>query len=285
MVEGKLQWHPAFAAVLRIEFEEEIANLDILEEHTLSKKPMQIDVLILKKEKKIPIKKNIGCIFRTYNLIEYKSPEDYLSINDFYKLLGYTCFYQSDTERVMEIDPAELTMTFVCSHYPRKMIQYIKKMHSLKITQQEAGIYYINNAFFPIQIIVTDELSVEENYWLQNLRNDLSTGEEIHRLMKNYEANRYSKWHQAVMDLIVRANWDRMKEEKEMCDALNELFAEELRESEEKGMEKGMEKGIQNLIETCQELKIRRQEVLVKLMEKYILTQQLAEAYLEKYWN
>ena len=40
------------------------------------------------------------------------------------------------------------------------------------------------------------------------------------------------------MDLIVRANWDRMKEEKEMCEALRELFADELQESKEQGEEK-----------------------------------------------
>ena len=39
------------------------------------------------------------------------------------------------------------------------------------------------------------------------------------------------------MDLIVRANWDKMKEEKEMCEALRELFADELRESKERGEE------------------------------------------------
>lgn len=38
------------------------------------------------------------------------------------------------------------------------------------------------------------------------------------------------------MDLIVRANWEKVKEEIKMCDALRELFAEELKESEEKGI-------------------------------------------------
>lgn len=39
------------------------------------------------------------------------------------------------------------------------------------------------------------------------------------------------QWHPAVMDLIVRANWDQVKEEKEMCEALKELFADEIQES------------------------------------------------------
>lgn len=58
----KLQWHPAFAAVLRIELEDEMKNLDIKDEYMLSKKPMQIDVLVVEKEKKEPLKKNIGRI-------------------------------------------------------------------------------------------------------------------------------------------------------------------------------------------------------------------------------
>ena len=37
------------------------------------------------------------------SIIEYKSPDDYLTINDFYKVYGYCCFYQSDTEHVCEI--------------------------------------------------------------------------------------------------------------------------------------------------------------------------------------
>ena len=38
---------------------------------------MQIDVLV-KNEKHVKLRKNIGRIFRQYNIIEYKSPEDNL---------------------------------------------------------------------------------------------------------------------------------------------------------------------------------------------------------------
>ena len=41
------------------------------------------------------------------------------------------------------------------------------------------------------------------------------------------------------MDLIIRANWENVKEEKNMCEALRELFADELRESEEKDLQPG----------------------------------------------
>ena len=66
-----LQWHPAFYAGLKIEFAEEADKLIFENEHALSNKPMLIDVLIIKKNSKEPIQKNIGKIFRKHNIIEY----------------------------------------------------------------------------------------------------------------------------------------------------------------------------------------------------------------------
>ena len=117
----KIQWHPAFDAALQIEFGEEAEYLEFDSEHLLSKKPMQIDVLI-KNEKHVKIQKNIGRIFRQYNIIEYKSPEDNLDIDDFYKVYAYACIYKADTEKIDLIPAAELTITFVCYHYPRAML-------------------------------------------------------------------------------------------------------------------------------------------------------------------
>ena len=77
-----IQWHPAFYAGIQIELKEDKENLIFENEHQLSTKPMEVDVLIIKKEKDIPIRKNIGRIFRKYNIIEYKSSTDYLNIDD-----------------------------------------------------------------------------------------------------------------------------------------------------------------------------------------------------------
>ena len=107
--DGKLlQWHPAFYADLQIEFREETEKLKFEREYLLSSKPMAIDVLIIKKKNAEPIHKNIGKIFRQYNIIEYKSPSDSLSVDDFYKVYGYTNFYKKNKENqlyqaVMEI--------------------------------------------------------------------------------------------------------------------------------------------------------------------------------------
>ena len=71
------------------------------------------------------------------------------------------------------------------------------------------------------------------------MRTDLHAGEEIRKLMREYEKHRKSKDYTAVMNLITRANWEQMEVEKKMCDALNELFAEELKEADNKGRTEG----------------------------------------------
>ena len=195
---------------------------------------MQMDELIIKVAENEAIHKNIGRIFRRYNIIEYKSPDDNLTINDFYKVYGYCCFYQSDTDKICEIPPEELTITFICNHFPRKMVRHLKEFRRLDIIHVEAGIYYITGDAFPMQLLVTKELDSKENLWLQSLRNNMSKPEEIEILLKEYETKKSSKLYQAAMEVITRANWDAVKEVKEtMCEALKELMAEEFQEQEE----------------------------------------------------
>lgn len=243
MTDGRLQWHSGFSAALRVELEDELDELCIEDEHMLSKKPMQIDVLVVKKKGEQPIRKNIGRIFRKHNIIEYKSPEDYLSINDFYKVYGYTCFYQSETKRVKDIPPEEITMTFICNHYPQKLLEHLKKFKGIEVEKQEAGLYYLLGDSFPIQLVIVKELSKEENYWLQNLRCNLKTGEEIQEVVRRYEQVKHKAYYSDVMNLIVRANQKQMEEEKNMCEALNELFAEELKEADLRGRKECRKEG------------------------------------------
>lgn len=153
--EKNLQWHPAFYAGIQIELKDEADNLIFENEHQLGTKPFGIDVLIIKKESKSPIQKNIGRIFRKHNIVEYKSPTDYLSIDDFYKVYGYTCFYKADVERVDSISIEEVTISLVCKKYPRKLIQHLKEIRNYEIEKSGSGIYYVIGDKIPIQIIVT----------------------------------------------------------------------------------------------------------------------------------
>ena len=173
-------------------------------------------------------------------------------MNDFYKVYGYACIYQSNTDRIKEINPEDLTLTFVCSHYPRELLKHLESARGIHAEYQGGGIYYLRGDSIPMQLLITPRMSDEENYWIQSMRTDLQAGEEIRKLMREYEKHRKSKDHTAVMNLITRANWEQMEVEKKMCDALNELFAEELKEADNRGrtegMRQGMEKGKREMI-------------------------------------
>ncbi len=240
--DDKIQWHPAFDAALQIELGDEAKYLEFESEHMLTKKPMQIDVLV-KNDKHVKIRKNIGRIFRQYNIIEYKSPKDDLNIDDFYKTYAYACIYKSDTEAVDRIQATELTISFVCYHYPRAMLNKLERDRCIAVEGVDDGIYYLLGDAIPIQLIVVPALSKENNYWLNNLRNDLKSGGEIRRFIELYEKNKNSKLYQALADTIMRANWKEVKEERKMCEALKELFADDLRESELKGRNAGKIEG------------------------------------------
>lgn len=280
-----LQWHPAFQAALQVELAQDRPFLRFYEEYNLSRKPLQMDTLIVKLEPGHSVSKSIGRIFRTYNIVEYKSPEDYISVNDFYKVLGYVCVYQADTRKVLEIVPEELTITLVGDHYPGRLVRHLKKRYGVRVRNVHKGIYYIEDFIFPVQLLVTGQLPKEEYAWLGRLRKGLDLKMDIEPLAREYKNNKNDPLYQAVMDVIVRANQKQYEEGRRMCEALKELFADELAEREEMGIEKGIEKGIQALIETCKELHLSPGQCLEKLVEKFQLSEADAGVYLNTYWK
>lgn len=234
-----LQWHAAFYAGIQIELEEEAEHLLFENEHMLSTKPMQIDVLITKKDAEKSIQKNIGQIFRKYNLIEYKSPDDYLSINDFYKMLGYAYFYMADTPHVQEIRSEEISISYVCPNYPHELVKHLRvKGH--RVEKNEKGIYYVYGMEFAVQIVVNPALSEEKNLWLKNLTNKITDTESVEQLARAYEGRKDNKLYSSVMDILIRANGAKFSEVKNMCEALKELFKEELEESWNDGLKIGI---------------------------------------------
>lgn len=296
-----LQWHPAFYAGIQIELEQEAGNLIFENEHQLGTKPKEIDVLVIKKETGIAIRTNIGRIFRKHNIVEYKSPTDYLSVDDFYRVYGYACFYKADTKKADSIRIADVTLTFVCHKYPKKLIRHWEKERHYIVKKEDDGIYYILGDKIPIQLILTSQLSEERNFWLRNLTNNIKGLEKAQRIIVQYEQHKNSGLYQSVMDMIVRANRETFEEVKSMCKALEELMKDELdacrnfgfkqgieqgiERGIEQGMEQGMVRGIKSLIETCQELGLSKEETLIRVKNKFSLEEENAVESLEKYWK
>ena len=95
------------------------------------------------------IEKNIAAIFREVNILEYKSPGDYVSITDFYKVYGYACLYAS----LENSSVTGMTITFVGGHYPRKLLNHLRKIRKYAVDEISPGIYTVHGDVLPIQII------------------------------------------------------------------------------------------------------------------------------------
>lgn len=246
-------WHPAFFADIQIELKDDADNLIFENEHQLGTKPMEIDVLIIKKEKDRPVRKNIGRIFKKYNIVEYKSPGDSLSVDDFYKVYGYTCFYKADVPYANSIPAEELTITFVSENYPRKLIQHLKTIRNYEVEMVEAGIYSVKGDFIPIQIIATRRLSETENLWLRSLTNKLKETEKARKLVEDYLKHPENNLYKSVMDAIMHANKKTFKEVHSMTDIVMEIvqerFDQKLKEETEKAVKKEVDKALKKEVD------------------------------------
>lgn len=285
------QWHPAFFACTRIELSDETEEFYFDNEYQLGTKPMEIDILIIKKDPEQKVQKNIGRIFRTHNIVEYKSPEDYLGIDDYYKVYGYACFYKADAQGADAIKASDITISFVCCHYPYKLIKHLEQERHLRVEKQEAGIYYIKGDIFLMQLIVTSRLSPEKNLWLSSLTNNLRQGENMDRLLQEYGKHRNDNLYKSAMNLIVRANREKFEEGKEMCEALMELFQDEIETARQEGQQKGLQEGHQKgrlegilaMIADNLEEGFSVGRIIEKLEKRFGLTAEEAQEYMEKY--
>ncbi len=244
MSEYKLQWHPAFQSALQIELAKDRPYLEFLPEYSLMRKPMQVDVLIRKKEG-YSCQGKLARFFRGHNIIEYKNPNDYFSVNDFYKIMSYAGNYQAEMGGSLSVRPDDITLTVICGRYPREMLRHLRERFAVRARKAYKGIYYIEKGLlFPLQIVLNVSLDPEEFIWLSRLRSDLEMERDIDVLAREYRGREKDPLYETVMEFITRANRERYEEAKGMCNALRELFAEELKEASEQGMAKGVAQGI-----------------------------------------
>jgi len=161
-----IQWHPAFVVAIQGILIDYGDALEYRTEHPLTEQPLRIDFLVIKKRPETVIKKQIAEIFRLENIIEYKRPTTYLSINEFHKALARTHLYKALSPK---LDIADMTLSFVCSKQPRKLFSRLLKTPGYNVEQKRPGIFIVTGAMMPIQVIDIMELSDEENLWLKNL--------------------------------------------------------------------------------------------------------------------
>ena len=243
----KLQWHPAFCSALRLELLEDAENLEFTDEFQLTEKPLQIDCTVVTVKRDCKIKNEIGKIFRKHNIFEYKSPMDELNIDTFYKAVAYACLYKVLPNHVNEIPAEEITITLIRDRKPVKLLGELEKS-GYGYKKEAAGIYYVNGAMFPMQIIESSELDVDMHVQLKALTNHLEES-----LMRQYLLQvstfegREKNLADIVLQVIVNSNMEKVREwkgsEQTMCEALRVLMKEELKEERVAGLREGRLEG------------------------------------------
>lgn len=258
MEELKTQWHSAFCSAMELVLEDDREYLAFIREYNLNTKPLEIDLLIIKKLRTHQVKVEIGRIFKEHNIFEYKSPEDGLNIDTFYKVNAYAALYKASASHVDEIKANSVTVTMVRDGKPEKLLDDLPK-EGYTVTNPYKGIYYIGSKTnFATQIVVSKELTGEQYVWLKALTKKLD--QERARLLVEQAMKRKSQRSRQLVDsvlaAIIRANkelFGKLKEDAKMCEALRELMEEELNESqilgEQIGLERGEQKGLKALVD------------------------------------
>ena len=249
-----ISWHPAFCGAMEMVLVSDKQLFEFLREYPLSKEPLRMDLLIIKKLSETkPVQNEIARRFKKYNIVEYKSPDDELSIDDFYKTIGYACLYKGLGDSVNQIPAKELTVSLFRDRYPRSLFQALEQ-EGFEIKEESEGIYSIQGVIpFDTQIIVTSRLKGDTHRSLRLLSRHIreedvkAFAEEVMRMKDPGDRNNA----EAVLQASIAANrdlYEEIRRRDRMVDALRDLFKEdidaEMKLARQKGMQEGIREGI-----------------------------------------
>ena len=245
-----IKWHPGFCSAMELEFLQYKGLLDFNREFPLSKEPLRIDLLMIKKIKDVVLDIDIGRLFKTYNIIEYKSPKDGLTIDDYIKTVGYAYLYKGLGATVDAVPLSELTATIVRNTEPTELFKKIQSEGG-SVEEKYPGVYYITGVVaIPTQFILTSSLSKDFHVCLRVLSNKASE-DDIKRFIEiaNTFTEPIDKQNaDAVMNVSINANrevYDKIRKENPfMCQALRELMKEEIQEEIKEAEKNAAQKAI-----------------------------------------
>ena len=299
-----IQWHPGFCSAIEFELRQNKDALRFDREFELSHGPMFLDLLVIKKPKDVQTDNEIGRIFRMYNICEFKSPGDSLSIDDYFKTISYAGLVKNTGNRVNQIPAKEITLTFIRAGYPREMVRELVGSGAV-LTKPYPGIYYLNrgpdgrgDVLFPAQIIVTGELDKSRHSSLRILCK--AADEEDVRLFLTQALSESEKGNRenvdAILQVSVSANmelYERIRREDKMCQALRELMKDEIAQEVAAGELRGKRLGerlgelrgerngtIMGTVAVYRdEMGLDPQAIIERISEKFDLSKEQAAAY------
>ncbi|GHU73328.1 hypothetical protein FACS189450_12910 [Spirochaetia bacterium] len=266
-----IHWHAAFYEAIQLELDDYKGVFEFKPEFQLTAEPLRIDTLIIKKIRNVSIGKNFAQIFRSDNVLEYKSPDDYLSVKDFYKAYSYACLYTAVTPNA---DISDITLTFVETRYPKELIRHLREVRHYSITEPWPGIHRVVGDILPIQILESRKLSTLDNIWLRGLNPGLDRKSTSIILEKSGEKEKGAPIR-AYLEVFLRANSITHEEVYKMARGyptmeevltnigLTQKWTEQglqqgLKQGLNQGLKQGLDQGLkQGQLETARKMKAR----------------------------
>ncbi|MCM1241833.1 MAG: hypothetical protein NC314_03265 [Roseburia sp.] len=284
MNDTKVQWHPGFVAAMNLELAQNRDDLVFEKEYNLNTKPLEIDLLVIKKNTSVNICNEIGKLFKGHNIMEFKSPEDHLDIDDFYKTGAYASLYKSYGKTVDEIKAEDITVSIMRETRPDGLFRYFEE-HGYFISNPYKGIYYIEeNVLFPTQIVVTKELEQDNHIWLKALSERLEK-DDIKNLLVgvNKLTEKMDKeFADSVLEVSIGANKQIIEEmmgDDSVCQALMEIMEPVIQLRDQENIKKGLKKGMQMTIDTLREFGHEDSEIKTAIMKKYDISAEEIDGY------
>ena len=277
MEDTRIQWHSGFVSAMDLELRQYRDSLIFEREYNLNTKPLEIDLLVIKKEPSTQISNEIGRFFRGHNVMEYKSPEERLDIDTFYKVGAYASLYKAYGGTVDAVKADDVTVSILRETKPEALFGYFKS-HGFTVTNPFRGIYYVQSGvLFSTQIVVTGELEKAEHSWLRFLSNRLEK-QDVVEMLENI-GRLSEKRDQELADSVLKVSAEANRQ------IVNELMGdntmyEVLLEFMKPQMEAIREEGIQGTVDTLRDFGHEEEEIKTAIMKRYDLSEEEAENYL-----
>ena len=202
----RVNWHEAACCALQIELRDYSELLEYIEEYVLGKNHYRIDLLVIKKLTNQVISKNIALIFKTFNLFEIKGVGSSVGIDTYYKTIGYAGLLIDQTGKKDQYSCLDVSLSFLSCYYPRKLMKHLREERKLSVEKISPGVYYINKETFSAQIIVTKELSPEDNLYLHFLTDRIWNGALAERLANDYKEHQEQEIYRRYLHQITNAD-------------------------------------------------------------------------------
>ena len=238
---GRINYHYGFYAAMKVEYDLMHADVTYKQEIQLGEEPIRLDFLIIKKNADVVLTDPIGEYFEAVNLFEYKSPEDGLSIDDFYKAVAYAFIYKGYNRNTDELHIEDMTLTLVRHSYPQKLMKALEK-YGFTIEEQHNGVYHIGGITgLKIQIVVSSRLSRREYEGLHLLAKGCTKDDVIRYAKKatTTEDGNVKTNVETVLNICLDINkkvGQQLEEDKAMSDVIQKIVSRHIEAARQEGI-------------------------------------------------